>query len=155
MDLDALSGVIAYKHTGEGVTTVTAALDRIIIQHPLTELCDLEYSGQVTYATGRSSMEITCRVARAPLVGQASKEEDVILTCTFTMVSLDPETKKYDAQFSAASPKSSPINILQISPNPITQGRNTRRTRHLLPWRITLPEQKVSFPPIPLNHPPQ
>lgn len=35
MDLDALSGVIAYKHTGESVTTVTAAVDRITINHPL------------------------------------------------------------------------------------------------------------------------
>lgn len=53
MDLDALSGVIAYKHTGESVTTVTAAVDRITINHPLEELCDLELSGQVTFATGR------------------------------------------------------------------------------------------------------
>ena len=94
MDLDALSGVIAYKHTGESVTTVTAACDRITINHPLTELCDLEYSGQVTYATGRSSMEITCQLAQAPKEGQQVKKEDVLLTCTFTMVSLDPGTKK-------------------------------------------------------------
>jgi len=97
MDLDALSGVIAYKHTKDAgdVTTVTAALDRISIKNPLTEICDLEYSGHVTYATGRSSMEITCKVAKAPPEGQESKEEDVLLTCTFTMVSLDPKTKKY------------------------------------------------------------
>ena len=62
MDLDALSGIIAYKHTGGDVTTVTAAFDRIIINHPLTEICDLELSGQVTYATGRSSMEIGLQV---------------------------------------------------------------------------------------------
>ena len=30
MDLDALAGVIAYRHTGEGVSTVTAAVDRIV-----------------------------------------------------------------------------------------------------------------------------
>ena len=30
MDLDALSGVVAYRHTGEGVSTVTAAVDRIV-----------------------------------------------------------------------------------------------------------------------------
>ena len=76
------------------MTTVTAALDRITIAHPLTEICDLEYSGQVTYATGRSSVEITCRVARARPEGEPSKPEDVLLTCTFTMVALDPETKK-------------------------------------------------------------
>lgn len=94
MDLDALSGIIVYKHTGPGVTTVTAALDRITIAHPLTEICDLEYSGQVTYATGRSSVEITCKVARARGEGEPSKPEDVLLTCTFTMVALDSVTKK-------------------------------------------------------------
>ncbi|KAK7532394.1 HotDog domain-containing protein [Phyllosticta citribraziliensis] len=94
MDLDALSGVIAYKHTGEEVTTVTAACDRITIRNPLTEICDLEYSGQVTYATGRSSMEISLQVAKAPKEGQTVQEKDVLMTCTFTMVSLDPGTKK-------------------------------------------------------------
>ncbi|KAI1089708.1 Thioesterase/thiol ester dehydrase-isomerase [Rostrohypoxylon terebratum] len=94
MDLDALSGIIVYKHTGPGVTVVTAALDRITIAHPLTEICDLEYSGQVTYASGRSSVEITCTVARARDEGEPSKPEDVLLTCTFTMVALDPVTKK-------------------------------------------------------------
>lgn len=54
MDLDALAGVVAYKHTGEGVSTVTAAVDRITIKNPLREICDLELSGQVTFATGRS-----------------------------------------------------------------------------------------------------
>ncbi|KAM5343829.1 hypothetical protein ACJ41O_012366 [Fusarium nematophilum] len=94
MDLDALSGIIVYKHTGPGVTTVTAALDRITIAHPLTEICDLEYSGQVTYASGRSSLEITCKVAKARAEGEPSKPEDVLLTCTFTMVALDPETRR-------------------------------------------------------------
>ena len=91
MDLDALSGVIAYKHTGPGVTTVTAAVDRISIEN---EICDLEYSGHVTYASGRSSMEITCKVARAPPAGETAKDSDVLVTCAFTMVSLDPQTKK-------------------------------------------------------------
>ncbi|RYP72946.1 hypothetical protein DL769_004346 [Monosporascus sp. CRB-8-3] len=94
MDLDALSGIVVYKHTGPGVMTVTAALDRITIAHPLTEICDLEYSGRVTYASGRSSMEITCKVARAREEGEPSKPEDILLTCTFTMVALDPTTKK-------------------------------------------------------------
>lgn len=94
MDLDALSGVVAYKHTGDAVTTVTAACDRITINHPLNEICDLELSGQVTYATGRSSMEISLQVAKAPKEGQKVKPEDVMLTCQFTMVSLDPGTKK-------------------------------------------------------------
>lgn len=96
-------GVIAYKHTGDGVTTVTAACDRIDIKHPLTEISDLEYSGRVTYATGRSSMEISLQVAKAPKEGQSVKPEDVLLTCQFTMVSLDPGTKK-------------PVNIPPILP---------------------------------------
>ena len=94
MDLDALSGVIAYKHTGDAVTTVTAAVDRITINHPLKELCDLELSGQVTYATGRSSMEISLQVAKAPNEGAKINKEDILMTCAFTMVSLDPSTKK-------------------------------------------------------------
>ncbi|PVH94642.1 Thioesterase/thiol ester dehydrase-isomerase [Periconia macrospinosa] len=94
MDLDALSGVIAYKHTGEDVTTVTASCDRIVINHPLTEICDLELSGRVTYATGRSSMEISMQVAKAPKNGEQIKNEDILINCTFTMVSLDPTTRK-------------------------------------------------------------
>ncbi|KKK26993.1 acyl-CoA thioester hydrolase [Aspergillus rambellii] len=94
MDLDALAGVIAYRHTGDSVMTVTAAVDRITIEHPLMEICDLELSGQVTYATGRSSMEISLQVAKAPAAGEEPKPEDVLITCAFTMVSLDPVTKK-------------------------------------------------------------
>lgn len=94
MDLDALSGVIAYKHTGEGVSTVTAAFDRITINHPLTEICDLELSGQVSYAAGGSSMEISLQVAKAPKDGEEVKQEDVMITCQCTMVATDPATKK-------------------------------------------------------------
>jgi acyl-coenzyme A thioesterase 9 len=94
MDLDALSGVVAYRHTGEDVMTVTAACDRIKINHPLTEICDIQLSGQVTFATGRSSMEISMQVAKAPLQGQKIKPKDILMTCAFTMVSLDPKTKK-------------------------------------------------------------
>lgn len=96
MDLDALAGIIAYRHTGDAVTTVTAAVDRITIEHPLMEICDLELSGQVTYATGRSSMEISLQVAKAPAEdGAKVQPEDVLITCAFTMVSLDPATKAY------------------------------------------------------------
>jgi acyl-coenzyme A thioesterase 9 len=95
MDLDALSGVVAYKHTGEGVTTVTAAVDQITIKNPLKEICDLELSGQVTFATGRSSIEISLQIAKAPTSeAESVKAEDVFMTCAFTMVSLDPATKK-------------------------------------------------------------
>lgn len=94
MDLDALAGVVAYKHTGEGVSTVTAAVDRISIRNPLREIRDLELSGQVTFATGRSSMEVTLQVAKAPLPGQKVAPQDIFMTCAFTMVSLDPVTKR-------------------------------------------------------------
>jgi acyl-coenzyme A thioesterase 9 len=86
MDLDALAGVVAYKHTGDAVMTVTAAVDRITLTHPLSAICDLELSGQVTFATGRSSMEISLQVAKAPEQGQEIKESDVLMTCAFTMV---------------------------------------------------------------------
>ena len=94
MDLDALAGVVAYKHTGEGVTTVTAAVDRIIINHPLKELCDLQLSGQVTFATGRSSMEVSLQVAKAPGKDEEIANDDIFMTCAFTMVSLDPQTRR-------------------------------------------------------------
>lgn len=57
-------------------------------------------SGQVTYATGRSSMEITLQIAKIPkssepkVEPQAVRPEDVFMTCAFTMVSLDPVTKR-------------------------------------------------------------
>ncbi|CAG9993207.1 unnamed protein product [Clonostachys byssicola] len=93
MDLDALAGIIAARHTGDGVSNVTAAVDRISIQHPLMEICDLELSGQVTYATGRSSMEVSVQVSKARPEGEEARPEDVMITCAFTFVSLDPATK--------------------------------------------------------------
>lgn len=95
MDLDAFAGVVAYRHTGDAVATVTAAVDRITIENQLKEICDLEISGQVTYATGRSSMEVSLQVAKAPADGEQVKPEDVLITCAFTMVSLDPITRKW------------------------------------------------------------
>jgi acyl-coenzyme A thioesterase 9 len=94
MDLDALAGVVAYKHTGEGVSNVTAAVDRITIKNPIKEICDLELSGQVSFATGRSSLEVTLQIAKAPASGQTVAPEDIFMTCAFTMVALDPITKK-------------------------------------------------------------
>lgn len=91
MDLDALSGVVAYRHTGEAVTTVTAAFDRISLTNRLDQVCDLELSGQVTYV-GKSSMEIELSVRKVG--GSGHDQEDLILTCACTMVSLDPITKK-------------------------------------------------------------
>lgn len=102
LDLDSLAGYISEKHAGEGVSVVTAACDRINIENPLADpSSDLEYSGQVTYARGMlydcvalyhfthpnlggSSMEVTCKVAKAPVEGEKSKPEDVLLTCMFT-----------------------------------------------------------------------
>lgn len=86
MDLDALAGVVSYKHTGDSVMTVTAAVDRITIKRPLSTICDLELSGKVTFATGRSSMEVSLQVAKAPKEGEEVQEEDVLMTCAFTMV---------------------------------------------------------------------
>lgn len=86
MDLDALAGVVAYRHTGPDVMTVTAAVDRITLKHPLSAICDLQLSGQVTFATGRSSMEVSLQVAKVPEAGQELKESDILMTCAFTMV---------------------------------------------------------------------
>lgn len=77
--------------------TVTAAVDRITLSRPLLEICDLELSGQVTFATGRSSMEVSLQVCKVPAAGrehEPRRDEDVFMECAFTMVSLDPVTKK-------------------------------------------------------------
>lgn len=100
MDLDALAGIIAYKHTGENVTTVTAAVDRITISYHLEEVCDLELSGYVSFATGRSSMEVSLQVAKVAQDGEGIKSQDVLMTCAFTMVSLDPVSQRCAATFS-------------------------------------------------------
>lgn len=88
MDLDALAGVVAYKHTGESVMTVTAAVDRISMKNSLDAICDLQLSGHVSFATGRSSMEVSLQVAKAPKEGEEVKDDDILVTCAFTMVSL-------------------------------------------------------------------
>lgn len=93
MDLDALAGVVAFKHSGPGVTNVTAAVDRITIKRPLTDVCDLELSGKVTH-TGRSSMDVTLQVAKITNPGQPPAKEDVMMVCHFIMVSVDPKTIK-------------------------------------------------------------
>ena len=99
MDLDALAGVVAYKHTGDSVMTVTAAVDRITIKRSLSSIRDLELSGQVTFATGRSSMEVSLQVAKASAEGHAAKEEDILMTCAFTMV--HRSYHKFTSHFSA------------------------------------------------------
>lgn len=83
-----MAGVIAYKHTGDAVMTVTAAVDRITLKQPLSEICDIELSGEVTFATGRSSMEVSLQVAKAAANGEEVREEDILMTCAFTMVGI-------------------------------------------------------------------
>ncbi|KAF3917510.1 hypothetical protein ABW21_db0207321 [Orbilia brochopaga] len=90
MDLDALAGVIAYRHAGAGYTIVTAAVDRISVLHTPTTFCDMELRGMVTWTSGRSSMEISLEVI-------ANEDNKTVLTCQFTMVALDPTTKKATA----------------------------------------------------------
>ncbi len=75
--------------------TVTAAVDRITLKHPLSEICDLQLSGQVTFATGRSSMEVSLQVAKAPKEGETVQENDILMTCAFTMVFLHMPQKVY------------------------------------------------------------
>jgi acyl-coenzyme A thioesterase 9 len=96
MDLDALSGVVAYKHTGEQVTTVTAAFDRISLTNRMDRVCDLELSGQVIHV-GKSSMEISLQVKKLDS-SDPTHGDDVLLQCSCTMVSLDPVTRKSVAQ---------------------------------------------------------
>jgi acyl-coenzyme A thioesterase 9 len=88
MDLDALSGVVAYRHTGGQVMTVTAAFDRISLRGSMAELCDLELSGQVRHV-GKSSIDIGLQVRKLD-----GKGDEIMLSCSCTMVSLDPATKK-------------------------------------------------------------
>ncbi|PWW78931.1 Thioesterase/thiol ester dehydrase-isomerase [Tuber magnatum] len=88
-DLDALAGVVSYKHTGPGTENVTAAVNRISIINPLEDFCDLELSGFVSYV-GSSSMEVSIEARKAEHLGDGG----LLLTCTFTMVALNSETKK-------------------------------------------------------------
>ncbi|KAI0425719.1 hypothetical protein F5Y09DRAFT_346402 [Xylaria sp. FL1042] len=118
-DLDALAGAVAASHTGPGVTTATVALDRIAMAYPLTEICDLEYNGQVTHVSARSnSVEVTCQVARArheakPVEPKYDTHKDVLLTCTFTMVAVDPETTK------RPGPTDTPRRLVYETPAPM------------------------------------
>ncbi|KAK9455845.1 HotDog domain-containing protein [Dipodascopsis uninucleata] len=86
-DLDALAGVIAYKHCAPAnPTIVTASVDRISLLKRLTAMTDIELYGNVTW-TGRSSMEITIRARTKP-------NNEVFLTANFTFVARHPVTQK-------------------------------------------------------------
>ncbi|BFZ65420.1 hypothetical protein YB2330_006586 [Saitoella coloradoensis] len=97
-DLDALSGMIAYRHCEDGdvhtlpLRIVTASVDRIDLLNPLTADKDLKLSGHVAYV-GKSSMNITIRVEELPEDGDASKSTPILLS-NFTMVARDPLTNK-------------------------------------------------------------
>lgn len=103
-DLDALAGVIAYKHCSPAQPViVTASVDRIYMKKRLDSIAELNVtlSGNVTW-TGRSSMEITIKAAThtADLARDSTlapgdvSEDNVFLTANFTFVARDPETKK-------------------------------------------------------------
>lgn len=103
-DLDALSGVIAYRHCSPAEPViVTASVDRIYMLKRLDDIssCNVTLSGSVTW-TGRSSMEITIKAAthrgefdnEKVLKESDIKDEDVFLTANFTFVARDPETQK-------------------------------------------------------------
>jgi acyl-coenzyme A thioesterase 9 len=74
-------------------------VDRITLQRPLKEICDLELSGRVTFATGRSSMEVSLRVAKSPAEGETVQEDDILMTCAFTMVTNPSHIISQDPQF--------------------------------------------------------
>lgn len=102
-DLDALAGVIAYRHCSPAEPViVTASVDRIYMLKRLDNIADynVTLSGNVSW-TGRSSMEITIRAARhkndlnvEQIKPEDIEDKDVFLTANFTFVARDPETKR-------------------------------------------------------------
>lgn len=104
-DLDALAGVIAYRHCSPAQPVlVTASVDRVYMKKRLDKIADsnVSLSGNVTW-TGRSSMEITIKacthtremsVVDTQLSASDIKEEDVFMTANFTFVARNPITKR-------------------------------------------------------------
>lgn len=103
-DLDALAGVIAYRHCSPAQPViVTASVDRIYMKKRLDSISELNVvlSGHVTW-TGRSSMEITIKASShkkdltldSQITPDDIKEENVFLTANFTFVARDPATKR-------------------------------------------------------------
>ncbi len=86
MDLDALSGIIVYNTLARASQPLLLGSTASPSPTRSPRSATWEYSpDRVTHATGRSSVEITCKVARARPEGQPNKPEDVLLTCAFTM----------------------------------------------------------------------
>lgn len=103
-DLDALAGVIAYKHCSPAEPIiVTASVDRIYMLKRIGDVTksNVSLSGCVTWS-GRSSMEITIKAAshlqgvdtESELKETDINDEDVFLTANFTFVARDPENMK-------------------------------------------------------------
>ena len=94
-DLDSHAAVIANLHVlppnaqfGEYIhpIIVTASVDRVVLTGTLSELVDYEICGRTTWA-GRSSMEVSVDIVALP-------ERKIVVKSSFTMVALDPRTKR-------------------------------------------------------------
>lgn len=104
-DLDALAGVIAYRHCSPAQPViVTASVDRVFMKKRLDKIADfnVSLSGHVTW-TGRSSMEITIKACThtqdmsavdTRLTADDIIEDDVFMTANFTFVARNPITKR-------------------------------------------------------------
>ena len=104
-DLDALAGVISYRHCSPAQPMlVTASVDRIYMKKRLDKIADynVSLSGNVTW-TGRSSMEITIRacthtqemsVVDTQLTADDINEANVFMTANFTFVARNPVTQR-------------------------------------------------------------
>lgn len=104
-DLDALAGVIAYRHCSPAQPViVTASVDRIFMKKRLDTIAgyNVSLSGNVTW-TGRSSMEITIKACThtdidigkdSTLQPEDINDDNVFMTASFTFVARHPTTKK-------------------------------------------------------------
>jgi acyl-CoA hydrolase len=93
-DLDSHAAVIANLHAlphdtecGQYVhpAIVTASVDLIVLVGDLSQLRDYEIRGRTTW-TGRSSMQVSLEVLTS---------QQTILEAIFTMVALNPVSKRY------------------------------------------------------------
>jgi hypothetical protein len=74
------------------------------------------------------------QVAKAPQEGEKVKDDDVLINCTFTMVSLDPVTKKYDMYSSCCykllkttqAGKREPVDCRDIRRKALVRARRTQ-----------------------------
>ncbi len=101
-DLDALAGVISYKHCAPAEPMlVTASVDRVFMLKRLDNLVteNVVLAGSVTW-TGRSSMEVSIKAISTTeelpekITENIIDENDVFLTCNMTFVARNPVTRK-------------------------------------------------------------